>query len=89
MFITAENDCSILIYSSSDLKVGTYSLWSGEKQLAGQSGGMMNMRPGELMPEDENGGDMTRPKPPEGQEKPQGENFPEGQEKPTGEMPSE
>ena len=36
-----ENAFSILIFSSPDLKAGTYTLWSGGKQLAGSSGGMM------------------------------------------------
>ena len=39
--VKPENAYSILIFSSPDLKVGTYTLWSNEKQLAGSSGGMM------------------------------------------------
>jgi hypothetical protein len=42
------NDCSVVIYSSADWKEGTYTLWSGETQLAGQGGGIGGggMRPG-------------------------------------------
>lgn len=34
------NDYSVLVCSSPDLKEGTYTLWSDDKQMAGQSGGM-------------------------------------------------
>lgn len=36
-----ENAYSILIFSGPNLKAGSYTLWSNEKQLAGSSGGMM------------------------------------------------
>ena len=36
-----ENAYSVLIYSSPDLKAGTYTLWNDDKQLAGATGGMM------------------------------------------------
>ena len=39
--VTPENAYSILIFSSPDLKVGTYTLWSNEKQLIGSSGGII------------------------------------------------
>jgi hypothetical protein len=44
-----QNAYSILIFSSSALKEGTYALWSGQQQLANQSGGGFGgpgMRPG-------------------------------------------
>ena len=86
-----ENNYSILVCSSADLKEGTYTLWSGETQLAGQNGGMMGGfgmpggMPGELpegmpgeMPEGLPGG------PPEGfdGEIPNGMQPPEGGERP-------
>ncbi len=61
-----ENAYSILIFSSPELVEGTYTLWSGEKQLSGYSGGV-NMQGG-MMPQ----GEM-----PEGQEPPEGFEFPE------------
>jgi hypothetical protein len=51
------NAYSVLVCSSPDLKEGTYTLWSDEKQLAGQGGGMFGgfgmpgMMPGGMMPE--------------------------------------
>lgn len=35
------NSYSILVYSSSELEAGTYTLWSDEQQMEGQSSGMM------------------------------------------------
>ena len=72
-----ENAYSILIFSSPDLKTGTYTLWSNEQQLAAGSGGMMGspgMGPGGMeRPGDPNGmqppgdGDPAQaPTPPEG-----------------------
>ena len=90
-----ENDYSILIYSSPDLKEGTYTLWNGEKQLASYSGGMMNMRPGGFKPDGEIPEGMTPPELPEGKEmptrpdRPENGDFPEGQEPPTGDIPPE
>ncbi len=91
----AENDYSILIYSSPDLKEDTYTLYSGEKQLAGYSVGMMNMRPDGFKPDGENTEGMTPPELPEGDEMPsrpempEKGDFPEGQEPAIGEMPPE
>ncbi|MBQ4050800.1 MAG: carbohydrate-binding domain-containing protein [Oscillospiraceae bacterium] len=78
---TLTNDCSTVIYADSALKAGSYTLWSGEQQLAhgGSFGGMMGgMRPGGGFRED-----MT---PPEGfdGEMPEGMTPPEGFD---GEMP--
>jgi len=39
------NDYSTLVYSSSDLTEGVYSLWNGEQQLAVSAGGGMGGRP--------------------------------------------
>ena len=85
-----ENAYSILIFSSPDLKAGTYTLWSGGKQLAGSSGGMMG-GPGMGL------GGMDRPErpdnmqppadgvqPPEGFTPPEGGNPPEGFNPPEG-----
>ena len=49
---TLQNAYSVLIYSSPDLKEGIYSLWSADKQLAYQSGGIMGggMRPNGMTP---------------------------------------
>ena len=91
----AKNAFSILIYSSPDLAAGTYSLYNGDIQLEGQSGGMLGgmgrrgMMDNKEMPEDfefpENG-EM-----PEGFERPEnGEwpEIPEGFERPeNGERP--
>ena len=79
-----ENAYSILILSSPDLKAGTYTLWSGEKQLSGSSGGAMGgngMEPGGMnrpakpdnMQPPADGG-----QPPEGFTPPEGGNPPEG-----------
>ena len=90
-----ENAYSILIFSSPDLKAGTYTLWSGGKQLAGSSGGMMG-GPGM------GSGGMGRPEhpdnmqlpadggqPPEGFTPPEGGNPPEELTPPQGGMPPE
>ena len=47
-----QNDYSILIYSSPDITPGTYTLWSNDQQLAGQSGGTpgSGMTPPERIP---------------------------------------
>ena len=68
------NAGSVLVYSSADLKEGSYTFWTEDTQLAGWSSGMMG---GMGMPGGMPGG-MT---PPEG-EMPQG-----GQRPPEGEMP--
>ena len=56
---TPNNDFSNIIFSSPDLKEGTYTLWSGENQLEGQKGNMQggmgrpNMMPGGEKPDGE------------------------------------
>ncbi|MBQ7817828.1 MAG: carbohydrate-binding domain-containing protein [Oscillospiraceae bacterium] len=94
MEIKPENAYSILIYSSPDLKAGTYTLWSDDQQLAGGSGGMMGggMRPdgmgrpdGMQPPED-----FTRPDgntPPEDFTRPDGDTPPEDFTRPSGDNP--
>lgn len=88
------NAYSILICSTPDLKAGKYTLWSGDKQLAGQSGGMVG---GHGRPNAGSDGG-TPPEPPEGVTPPDGEmpdrpQLPEGvdpsdrPERPNGEMP--
>jgi len=93
-----ENSYSILVYSSPDLKEGTYTLWSNEKQLGGVNNGMSGgigmpggniggMRPegqipGGEMPEGFPGGEMPEGFP--GGEMPEG--FPGG-EMPEGQIP--
>ena len=69
-----QNDYSILIYSSSDLSEGTYTLWSNGAQLKGQSGDMMG---GFGMP-----GDAAPGEPPQGQQPPDGVEHPDGQQPP-------
>jgi len=83
-----ENPYSILIFSSPDLKAGTYTLWSDDKQLAVSSGGMMGgpgMKPGD-------GEHIDRPdgmQPPmEGQQPPEGFTPPEGSVPPQDGVPS-
>ena len=94
-----ENAYSILIFSSPDLKAGTYTLWSNGKQLAGSSGAMIGgpgMRP-EGMDRPEHPDNMQPPadggQPPEGFTPPEGGNPPEGFNPPEGgnrpEMPEE
>lgn len=79
---TPENAYSILIYSSPDLKEETYTLWSGDTQIASGSDGSMG-KPGMGF------GGMERPEPPEGMEPPEGGKFPEDFEPPQGGMPPE
>ena len=83
-----ENAYSILIFSSPDLKAGTYTLWSGGKQLAGSAGSMMGgpgMGPGG-MDRPEHPDNMQPPaggqQPPEGFIPPQGGTPPEGGNRP-------
>ncbi len=83
---TAENAYSILVYSSSDLTEGSYTLWSDGKQLAGQSGGVTGGfgKPGMGF------GDTTPPELPENVESPVGDvpqerpQPPNGEEEPLG-----
>ena len=73
------NDFMYLIVSSEELVSGTYTLWSGENQLAASAGsamgGMMGAMPGGF------GGGMELP---EGMEIPEGAELPEGMELPEG-----
>lgn len=86
-----ENTYSIVVFSSPELVSGKYTLWSGEKQLSGQSGGMMGR------PEMQEMSEMPEMKPVEfeGQEPPQGERpfdrkeFPEGEDAFKGKEPPE
>ena len=88
--VTPENAYSILIFSSPDLKAGTYTLWSGGQQLAAGSGGMMGgpgMMPGGMDRPGDNGG-MQPPadgqQPPEGFTPPGDFSMPEGFTPPEG-----
>ncbi len=94
----AENRYSVLVYSSPKLKAGTYTLWSGDKQLGGRNGGTGGgferpsqmpdgMRPDGFEPPERPEGEM--PERPEG-EMPQGRpEFPSGEWPPMGQKPSE
>ena len=89
---TPENAYSVLIYSAPALQEGTYTLWSGDTQLAGQKGAVMGGmgRPSDGQPpkdaEMPEGGfappeDFTMPEgqqPPEGMERPEDFTMPEG-----------
>ncbi len=96
-----ENSYSILILSSPHIPAGTYTLWSDEVQLMGQSGGMMGggMRPdgdvpqmpgGEKQPQMQEG-QTPPPKPdesrPQGQKPFEDSNNPFQDLKPNGEDP--
>ena len=85
------NDYSILLVSSPDLAAGDYTLWQGDTQLAGSTGGGMG---GGMMGDPGMGGMMGGPgmgggSRPEGMTPPEGMTLPEnGQEPPEGmEMP--
>ena len=92
-----ENAYSILIFSSSDLKAGTYTLWSNGKQLAGSTGGMMGgpgmgaggmdrpAKPDHMQPPADGGQPPEGFTPPEGGNPPGGFNPPEEGNRP--EMP--
>lgn len=94
-----ENAYSVLIFSSPDLTAGTYTLWSDNKQLAGNSGGMANghgMRPDEMTPPEGethqfpgNIADTENFTRPEGEKPPEGFEPPEGFTHPSGETPPE
>ena len=81
------NGYSILVYSSPELKAGTYTLWSDDTQLVGQSGGGMagghglpGMRPdGMTLP-----GGMENMAPPNGNPQFDGMQPPDGQFPPDG-----
>ena len=74
------NDYSVLIFSCPELKAGSYTLWVGGQQLAGQTGGMMG-GPGMMSP-----GDPNKQQPPNGQQPPDGQMPPNGEE--PGERPN-
>ena len=78
------NDYSVLVFSSDMLKEGNYTLWSGERQLTGQSGMMSGFpgKPPEGMPSFEG---MA---PPDGAP-PMGERPAEFKAPPAGEIPPE
>ena len=80
MDVSLPNSYSVLLVSGGELVPGTYTLWSGGEQLAGQNGGMAGDR-GMGMP----GG----AEPPEGTERPEGTEPPEGMERPEGGEPPE
>lgn len=83
-----ENAYSILIFSSPDLTAGTYTLWCGDKQLAGNIGGMMGgheMRPDGLTPPEMPEGEI----PPVNEIPLEGFEPPEDFTHPNGEMPPE
>lgn len=101
MEICPGNAYSVLVYSSPELKAGTYTLWSNDKQMAGQGGGMAGgFGMGGARPEGEG---MTPPdgempegielpegmEPPEGMKRPEGMEPPEGMERPEGMEPPE
>ncbi len=87
MEASPDNAYSVMIYSSSELVSGTYTLWSDDTQLANQGGamggpGMQGMNPGGMTPPE--GMEM-----PEGMESPEGMEPPEGMEMPEGMEPPE
>lgn len=93
--LTTENGYSILIYSRENLKEGTYTLWSNDKQLAGQNSGGFGMEHGSMIRPDENMGgqrpeDMELPEgmenmtPPEKPEEFEGQNGAERPQRPDG-----
>ena len=96
MDVNVENSFTVLVISSPELTVGTYTLWCGDVQMQGCTGeGMIGGfgRPDGMTPPE----GMERPEgePPFGMgegfekpEKPEGE-PPEGMEPPEGEMPPE
>lgn len=80
--ISIKNDFSYLIISGNDFTEGEYTLWCGDTQFAGVSGGNMGhmgggMKPeGGMRPEGEFGGNGQVPTPPDG-EMPDPENMPQ------------
>ena len=82
MELCPENDYSILVYSSPNLMPETYTLWSNEQQMVGQSGGMVG---GPGMPNSGPVG-MMPPELPENMVPPKGEPTFEGVEPPRGEF---
>ena len=96
-----QNAYQILIYSSPDLKEGSYTLWAGDKQLTGQKVGSIGggMQPGNMQPPADFDGEMPqfdgqRPQKPDGERPqmngatpPDFENGENPPEKPQGERP--
>ena len=82
--ICPANDYSILIFSSANLQTGTYTLWSNDTQLKGQSGGYMMGGPGMQGRPDGMPDGATPPELPEGQQPPANGEFPDGQQPPRG-----
>lgn len=87
---TPQNDYSVLIYSSPELKAGIYTLWSNDKQLGGISGGNMGFGGG-MRPDDADAGrqppeNFEDRQPPAGMERPEGEPpaKPNGEPRPNG-----
>jgi len=81
---TPGNSFTYLIFSSTDMKAGTYTLWQGEKKLAGSKGsamsgfrGMMGGFPGEGKPEGMEFPEGEGTELSERGEKPEGMGFPE------------
>ncbi|MBQ1995423.1 MAG: carbohydrate-binding domain-containing protein [Clostridia bacterium] len=87
-----ENAYSTLIYSSPDLTAGTYTLWSGDKQLLRYGSGFGGHGRPDMMPEGTKP-EGEPPEMPEGFEPPEGFEVPENDlsqsrpQKPDGEMP--
>jgi len=84
-----QNSYSVLIYSSPELKVGTYTLsCDGQTLSVAASGGMMGAMPGKGMrPEDAQPGKPLQL--PEGVERPEGFERPGGEKRPEGMTPPE
>ena len=89
-----ENAYSVLIYSSPNLTAGTYTLWSEDRQLAGQTGGIgsgAGMKPDGTnpgnKPDDMSGNMPGGMPPPQGQMPPNG-GFPDGFTPPAGNPPA-
>ena len=83
---TPQNGYSVLLFSSSELKEGTYTLWSNTQQLSCSMGGGIGMggHQGGMKPP-EGFEQNTRPTPPEGMEPPAGESRPGKPQHPGGE----
>ncbi len=76
--VVPANGFTYLIFSTSDMAEGNYTLWNGETQMAGYNGGsMMAGAPGMGGMQGRFDGEM-----PEGMEKPEGMEPPEGAEMP-------
>ena len=76
--MAAENAYSVLLYSAPELIPGTYTLWNGERQLAGRRGGMTGGFGGMFRPGENGENPWENRTPPEGAERPEGSERPEG-----------